>query len=245
MEGKIWGRNAKKSLHQTLLRETGGKSSLIRHIRCINYTEYSARYAKKQSPNRADEWFVLSEHHYRAKGLSKHYLWVLLQRDVFKSLEELGTESAKEIQSTRDFWFSVGLTEAKFQGINNKGRSKSVISSPILFLIAEEATDDVLLVLIKTSSCSILILSSFVLREALVFLSDCQASEQCLPLTVLQRLMKLYFHSQPRSIHLLGKHFLWVLHECALGTLTVISCCCQSSGTLITGLWVCCDLGVF
>lgn len=38
--------------------------------------------------------------------------------------------------------------------------------------------------LIKTSLCSILVLSSLALQEALIFLSDCQASKQFFPLTL-------------------------------------------------------------
>ena len=99
--------------------------------------------------------------------------------------------------------------------------------------------------LIKTLSYSILVLFFLALQEALILLSDCQASKQFFPLTVLRRVMKLYFHSQLQSIPLVGIHFSWVLLECPLGTLTAISCCCQSTGTLITDLWICCDLRVF
>lgn len=46
--------------------------------------------------------------------------------------------------------------------------------------------------------------------------------------------------------HLPGRNaLLYVLHACPLSTLAVISCCCQSSGTPIPNLWVCCDLRGF
>lgn len=96
MQAKIWGRNTKIRLHQTLLRETVEKSTLIRPFGCISYTVLPRGDAKKQPPKRAEEWFGLSEQQYEAKGLSRYYLAVVLWRVVFKSLDKLSTKSIKE-----------------------------------------------------------------------------------------------------------------------------------------------------
>lgn len=43
--------------------------------------------------------------------------------------------------------------------------------------------------------------------------------------------MKLYLRSKLQSTPLVELRRLWVLHECPLGTVAVISCCCQSRRT--------------
>lgn len=198
VEGTIWGKDTEIGLHQTLLREAGGKGTLIRHVRCISYTEEPAWDAKSshQTGLMSDlcwvsigaelKVYMLLESYHKDMGLGALRRWA---EKVLKKYKVPETSS-----------WAGGWGRSRFQDRSNKGIPKSVIPSAIHFFCPPELNYYVLLVPIKTSLYSILVLSFFALQKALIFLFDCWACKQFFSLTVLRKVMKLCLHSQLWSI---------------------------------------------